>query len=127
MDINTTNFSVNHQKSVARELRGKDELPFTDVLPQTMLEQHLESFEFRNRIYTPDLIVFGFLSQAMNPDPSCQAAVSKMIAHLIAQGSSAPSANTAAYSKARARLPESVLSGLARESAEQLAIEVPDA
>ena len=35
-------------------------------------------------------------------------------------GKEAPSANTAAYCKARSRLPEDVLSGLAKESAQAL-------
>jgi hypothetical protein len=46
--------------------------------------------------------------------------VAQVIAHQISQGKNIPSANTSAYCQARMRLPEKVLSSLAKESASNL-------
>jgi len=80
----------------------------------------INGISYRQRVFSPELTVFGFLSQALGADQSCQAAVSQIIAHLVSQGKSAPSANTSAYSQARSRLSEKILSDLAKESAAEL-------
>jgi hypothetical protein len=115
VDINTT----------LETLRASDELPFKDVLSTDAINKRIENIDYRERFFTPDMTIFGFLSQVISEDKSCQAAVGQVIAHLASHGQATPSANTAAYSNARARLPEETLSGLARESAEQLEDEAP--
>jgi hypothetical protein len=85
-----------------------------------MLEKHLVKVKHRDRIFTPELTLFGFLSQAIGADQSCQACVSQVVTYLISKGAKLISPNTAAYCKARARLPEDVISGLVRESGQQL-------
>jgi hypothetical protein len=66
------------------------------------------------------MTIFAFLSQVIRADQSCQGALAQVIAHFASQGKETPSANTAAYCKARKRLPEETLPDLTRESAEQL-------
>lgn len=107
-------------KSIVNDMSSKNELPFAEMLPVDQLNNHSGKVPYRNRIFTPILTLFGFLSQAIGADKSCQAAVSQIIAHQISQGKEPPSANTAAYSNARSRLPEEVLSGLAKESGQEL-------
>lgn len=84
------------------------------------INSHLQDIEYRNRYYTPDVVIFAFLSQVMGEDQSCQMAVAQIAIYFLKKGIDAPSANTAAYCKARAKLPETVLSGLTRGSAEEL-------
>lgn len=64
--------------------------------------------------------MWTFLSQVLNDDQSCQNAVARLIAYLVGCGNKAPSANTAAYSKARSRLNVELPKELARQSACEL-------
>ena len=121
MNIDTIKQRTSHAKALTKQLRDSDQLPFTDVLSRANIDFHLSKVEYRNRLFTPDLTIFAFLSQAMSADKSCQAAVAQVIAFLLKKGSSnLPSANTAAYCKARARLPVTVLSGLAKTTGQKL-------
>jgi len=115
--INTAN---NHAKIICEEIRAANRLPFTEVLPARLIDEEIKGIDYRERMFSPDMTIFAFLAQVMEADQSCQNVVTKVIAHLESQGKNGPSANTAAYCKARARLPESVLSGLAKESALEL-------
>jgi hypothetical protein len=117
---NTQNSVINPVKSIINHLRAEDKLPFQNILSPESLDDHLSQVKHRDRIFTQKLTLFGFLSQAISPDPSCQASLSQITAHLINEGAEPPSPNTAAYCKARARLPESVLSELTKESGQQL-------
>lgn len=120
MNTPTIHTPRNHAKSVINDLRLKAELPFEEFLPSGQLEQHCAEHPHRKRTFTPILTLCGFLSQAIGADKSCQAAVSQIIAHSITRGEKAPSANTAAYCKARSRLPECMLSGLVKETGKKL-------
>lgn len=118
--MSSTNPIINSTSSVMNELRSGHTLPFQDVLSAKILEKHLSKIAHRDRTFTPKLTLFGFLAQAIGADQSCQAAVCQLTAHLINKGARLVSPNTAAYCKARARLPETVLIGLAQESGKQL-------
>lgn len=120
MDINNIDSNYSHAKSVFKKLRASNELPFVDVLSGDSISRCIEELQYRNRIFSPDLTVFAFLSQVIAEDQSCQRALAQVIAHQAEQGKEMPSANTAAYCKARARLSEEVLSHLAKECANQL-------
>jgi len=120
MNTATIHPITNHTKSVINNIRSKDELAFTEFLPTNSSNKYLSKITYRNRMFTPELTLFGFLSQAIGADQSCQAAVGQIIVHQISQGIEPPSSNTAAYCKARSRLPENVLSGLAKESGQDL-------
>ncbi len=120
MGINTTNSITRHAKSIINRFRKSKELPFGELLPKESLSRHLGKHKCRDRIFTPEMTVFAFLSQVMGEDQSCQQAVTQVVAHFARQGRDLPSSNTAAYSKARSRLPEESLSGLSKEIAQTL-------
>lgn len=120
MYINSIDSNVSHAKSVIKKLRTSSELPFIDILSEDVISKYIEDIKYRNRIFSPDMTIFAFLSQVITEDQSCQKALAQVMAHQARQGKEMPSANTAAYCKARVRLPEEVLSGLAKECAERL-------
>jgi len=60
-----------------------------------------------------------------DPDKSLSNAVNRLSSWLAAAGADCPATNTGAYSKARQRLPESVLQRLVPEIAESLEQQVP--
>src|SRR4051794_39111576 len=93
-------------------------LPFADLLPAERVEQALrdEKVSFRDRLFSPLVTLWVFLSQALDPDHSCRAAVSRFLAWRAAGGLAACSADTGGYCKARSRLPEAVLACLARDA-----------
>jgi hypothetical protein len=124
MGANIVHSIKNSPQAIIKNLRSQDKLPFQDVLSAEILEKHLSKVGQRDRIFTPELTLFGFLSQAIGENHPCQASVSQVIVHHINQGIEQPSANTAAYCKARSRFPEAVLSELTRESGQQLETEV---
>lgn len=125
MHINTIHSAINHPKSVLNKLRKEDQLPFNEMIFSDQIANHSSHISYRERIYTPEITILGFLSQAINPDQSCQAAVTRIVAYCLNEGKKLPSINTAAYSKARSRLQEEVLSGLAKETAEELEKQLP--
>ena len=120
MYINTRNLKNNHAKFVIKKLKVGEELPFIDVLSEKMIEKHSKNISYRKRIFSPLITIFTFLSQVMSSDQSCQGALCKVIAFFAAQKMMVPSANTAAYCKARARLPEEMIVGLTKECGQQL-------
>lgn len=120
MPINTTNFFTRHEKSFINGMRKSSGLPFGELLSTESIGRHLAEYQYRERTFTPAMTIFAFLSQVMGEDQSCQQAVAQVIAHFARHERKMPSSNTAAYCKARARLPEEVLSGLAKETALEL-------
>jgi len=127
MHTNTISLNNNHPKSIIAKLNNLEGLPFTEILSTKSLMNAFDNIHHRERIFTPDIVILGFLSQVLNTDKSCQAAVARIIASLLSQGKNATSPNTAAYSKARSRLPDDILSNLAKQSAKQMEVDVPSA
>jgi hypothetical protein len=103
-------------------------LPFANILTEANLRDVLNEHgvKYRDRVYNPVTTIWGFLSQVLNEDHSCRDAVSRIIAHRAANGNSVCSPNTASYCSARSRIPTSVLSTLARRTAEELQTSVAD-
>lgn len=120
MNIDIINSGVRHAKSLVDEFRLSNKLPFTDILSSETINEKMQEICYRTRIFTPEVTLFAFLAQVMNADQSCQAAVAQVIAHFVTLQMKEISSNTAAYCKARQRLPEELLSSLAKESAELL-------
>jgi hypothetical protein len=54
---------VNHVKSVVKKLQFSNELPFTDVLSQELINEKIGTLEYRDRVFSPDLTVLAFLAQ----------------------------------------------------------------
>ena len=90
-------------------------LPFSNVLSDGIVAQALTAINvcWLDRIYTPLVTLSVFLGQVLNADPSCRAAVARLIAHRLSQGQSPCSAETSAYCQARKRLPEKLFSAVA--------------
>lgn len=120
-------FSGLKTKEVIANLNNNDELPFSQILSQEDINRNVQNAViYRERFFTPHVTLWAFLSQVIDADQSQQAAVSRVIAEFIARGEEPPSANTSAYSQARSKLSESLLSGLVRDSAAQLVAETPN-
>jgi len=85
-----------------------------------------DASECRNRIYTKTNSFLAFLGQVLDGDGSCQAAVHRIREQAQLQGASCiPSANTAAFCKARKRLKTSELSDLFYYGAGAVELEIP--
>ncbi len=85
-----------------------------DAHTQQLAEEHAVQFaDGEHHIFTPALVVWGWLTQVFSPAKSCFAAVARIIVLRVAMGGTPCSANDGAYCKARSKLPESFLRGLA--------------
>jgi hypothetical protein len=102
-------------------------LPFADVLPTATIEQAVdaECLSYLDRLFSPFVTLWLFLSQLLDPDHSCRQAVARLLAYRSRQGLPPCSANTGGYCKARQRLPVSLLARLVRSSGQQLHREAP--
>src|SRR3954453_14772840 len=90
-----------------RSLRDADLLPFHDILDAKMVEAALdaEGVTFHERLYTPLVTTCLFLSQVLDPDHSCRAAVARLIVWLAINGRKPCAPETGSYCDARQRLP----------------------
>jgi len=107
-------------------------LPFADVLSESQIESVFADdgalfAQGDDDVYTPAVTLWGFLSQALfkKEQRSCLAAVSRIVVLLVALGRPRPSDNTAAYCRARAKLPQRAIQRLVLETAERLEQQVP--
>src|SRR5512135_2278312 len=111
------------------ELRNAPQLPFHDLLEPASVERVLKDnhVRFRDRIFSPLVTLWTFLSQVLSPDHSCREAVARVIAFRVARGEEPSGPDTGSYCKARQRLPLKVLTDLARGRAQQLDEQAKDA
>ncbi len=102
-------------------------LPFADLLPAEEVTEALqaEGGSFRDRLFSPLVTLWVFLSQVLDPDHSCRAAVARFLAWRGSQGLAPCSADPGAYCKARGRLPEAVLARLTRSTGRQVQDQAP--
>ena len=102
-------------------------LPFADLLGPHQVRQALreEKVRFRDRLFSPLVTLWVFLSQVLDPDHSCRQAVARLLAYRAAKGLAACSSDTGAYCKARRRLPEGLLARLTRSTGRRLQDEAP--
>ena len=98
-----------------RQFLQDGDLPFADVLSEDLVAKALSAVGvfWKDRIYTPLVTLWVFLSQVLSSDHSCRAAVARLIAHLISRGEKPCSAQTGAYCQARERLPEKFFADVA--------------
>ena len=100
---------IQRQVSFLRQQFLQDgNLPFTDVLSMEVISQALAAVGacWNDRIFTPLVTLWVFLGQVLSADPSCRAAVARLIAHRVSQRLRPCSSETGAYCQARKRLPE---------------------
>jgi hypothetical protein len=100
-----------------RRVRRSD-LELQGLLPAEVIEQALRAAGYveHARVYTAVTTMLTFLGQLLRADRSCQQAVSGLIAQRVAANQTACSADTAAYCKARQRLPEAVFWDLQQQT-----------
>lgn len=112
-----------------KSLRQSDVLPFHDILDATMVKSALvaEGATFNESIYTPLITLCVFLSQVLDPDHSCRAAVARLIVWLTLTGRKPCSPDTGAYCDARQRLPLGVAVRLVRQTARAIDERAPAA
>jgi len=104
------------------------ELPFSEFLSAERIEARLKlmGIEYRERVYTPQVTLWMFLSQVLSSDSSCRDTVARLLAYRIARGLSRCSTDTSTYCEARKRLPEDLIPGLARDTGRELSVQAPD-
>lgn len=97
-------------------------LPFTNILSEQAVSKAVTAIEkcWLDRIYSPVVTLWVFVSQVLSQDHSCRAAVARLIAHRVSHGQRPCSAETGAYCQARKRLPEMFFSTAARHTAQAL-------
>ena len=112
-------------------LQAKD-LPFNDVLTEEEIDAAFVAEdacfgEHKDDIYTPALTLWGWLAQVMHADKarSCVAAVARITTLCVALGREAPSPDTGAYCRARAKLLEPVLRRLVYAVGDELESRIP--
>ena len=110
-----------------RQFLQDGELPFTNVLSEEIVAQALAAINvyWMDRIYSPLVTLWVFLSQVLSQDHSCRAAVARLIAHRVSRGQRPCSAETGAYCQARKRLPEKFFSTVTRLVGRKLEDQVP--
>ncbi|MFK8182471.1 MAG: IS4 family transposase, partial [Phormidesmis sp.] len=88
------------------------------VLSESEIAQVLseEGVSYRQVLYTPMVVLWAWISQVLDEDKSLSNAVKRVTTWLIAAGEERPSGDTGGYSKARKRLPLSVLPPLLKRS-----------
>lgn len=105
-------------------------LPFASVLTEEQIQRAAdeEGVSFGrgpNVVYTPALVLWGFVGQVLAGRGCCVAAVARIIVLLAAMGRPPCSAATGAYCIARAKLPEKCLRRLTYEVGAELEDQAP--
>lgn len=105
-----------------RQFLQDGDLPFTNILSEATITQALAAVDviWKDRIYSPLVTLWVFLSQVLSADHSCRAAVARLIAHRVSEGRRSCSPDTGAYCQARKRLPETLFSETARQAGQTL-------
>jgi hypothetical protein len=110
-----------------QQLERAPDLPFAQLLDRDTVEQALdaEQVSFRERLFSPVVTLWVFLSQVLDADQCCRAAVARFCAWRVARQLAPCSPDPSAYCKARGRLPEGVLSRLARLVGQRVQQQLP--
>jgi IS4 transposase len=105
-----------------KSLQESEVLPFHEILDAQMVATAVreEGVTFKDRIYTPLVTVSLFLSQVLDPDHSCRAAVARLIVWLAINGRKPCAPDTGSYCDARLRLPLGVVVRLVRRTAREI-------
>ena len=103
-----------------RKLAEGQMAPLREILTDSDVKAacHAVGHRHRERIFTPLVTLWGFVGQSLSADPSCRAAVARILA---AYGRpTGVSGRTGPYCKARGRLPERMIEELGRTMAQRL-------
>jgi hypothetical protein len=99
-----------------RQLALGEAPPVSRILTEDLVAQALTEarVSWIDRIFSPLITPWAFLSQVLSADHSCRAAVARPVAHRAARGQKPCAGRAGAYCQARARLPERLYPGVAR-------------
>ncbi len=113
--------------ALCAQLAQADRLPCSDILTEDRVGRALEQegVRWRDCLDTPLVTLAAFLWQVLSKDGSCRAAVARVLAWLAGAGQPPGTADTGPYCKARPRLPEGLLSRLARQTGPELHRQAP--
>ena len=102
------------QRRTLRQIRTTDAYAFFDLLTDEATLDQVESLlpAHRERLLPPTETLAMFMAQTLNADRSCQNAINEFSLRRVASGLHACSTSTAAYCRARKRLPQSMVSSL---------------
>jgi hypothetical protein len=111
------------QRRVQTRIDNADAYSFFNLLTGPQLLDDVESLlpEHRERLFPPTETLSMFMAQALSADGSCRQAVNDTAVKRMIGGLPRCSSNTAAYCKARARLPQTMISTLTRRTGELVA------
>ena len=119
--------SAQQQRHLGKRAQKVDANYFFNLLTDPrmlgMVEAQLP--EHRERQFPPSLTLAMFLGQIMSADGSCQNAVNEAIVARLLAGMNPGSANTSGYCQAPQRLPQEMVSTLARQSGALLGEQTP--
>lgn len=127
MDRNARSRGQQRAARIDRRAGSTQAIEFFNVLTSPELIETTENLlpEHRERLYPPAVTLSMFMRQALQADGSCQNAVNGWAAQRVADGLGAMSVRTGAYCRARQRLPQAMVKGLARESGRLLSQKAP--
>src|SRR5882757_487118 len=85
-------------KFLRRQFLQDGDLPFSNVLSEEVVGHALTAISacWLDRVYSPLVTLWVFLSQVLSADHSCRGAVARLIAHRAARGQKPCSAKTGA-------------------------------
>ena len=106
------------RRRVQTRIENADANGFFNLLTGPQLLDDLESLlpEHRERLFPPTETLSMFMAQVLSADGSCRQAVDDAAVKRLISDMTPCSTNTAAYCKARARLPQPMISTLARRT-----------
>lgn len=115
------------RRAIRSHVRSTDAYAFFDLLTDAATLDHVEAHlpVHRERLLPPTETLAMFMAQALSADRSCQNAVNAFVARRVAGGLPICSTATGAYSRARQRLPESMVSALVRHTGRSMTSAVP--
>ena len=107
------------QRRVHRHVSNADSYAMFNLLTGPQLLDRVEALlpEHRERLFPPTETLSMFIAQALSEDGSCRQVVNDAMVKRVIGGLKPGSTDTGGYCKARGRLPEAMVSTLARETA----------
>jgi hypothetical protein len=110
--------AVLQRRRVQARSDNADAIGFFNLLTGPALLDDVESLlpEHRERLFPPTETLAMFLAQSLSADGSCRQAVDDAAVKRLIAGMAPCSSNTAAYCKARARLPQAMVETVARRT-----------
>jgi hypothetical protein len=105
-----------------------DTLPFHEILDANIVESTLtsEGIQFKDRIYTPFVTLCLFLSQVLDQDHPCRAAVMRLVLWMALDDRKPCSTKTTSCCEVHRRLPLKIIVRLVQETAERIEVGASD-